>query len=100
MDKEKILQFLKENVLVISLGTISLILLIVIICMATKTKDTWPELNGINKDCAQKVIFYERPDLKIVYGLDGTAYMTKYDKNQVRIVYDKDGMVVQVPKIG
>ena len=100
MNNEQLIKTVKY--LCIALFVVVLVIIPVIFYLTSKgEKNEWPELKGVKKECAEKIISNDRPDLKIVYGIEGTAYMTAYNKNQVRIVYNADtGLVVEIPKIG
>lgn len=63
-------------------------------------KTSWPELEGVSKEEAEKVISKEEPSLTIQVLPKDSMMTMDYRTDRVRIMVDKDGKVASTPRVG
>ncbi|MCI75317.1 protease inhibitor, partial [Trifolium medium] len=62
--------------------------------------ESWPELVGVEGKVAAATIEKENPSVNAIIVLEGTGVTKDFRRDRVRVWVDKNGIVIEVPKIG
>ncbi|KAL6594686.1 hypothetical protein ACP70R_048424 [Stipagrostis hirtigluma subsp. patula] len=63
-------------------------------------KTSWPEVVGLPTEAAKQKILDDRSDVQVVLVPVGSVVTDDFHSKRVRVFFNKDGDVAEVPKIG
>ncbi|AQK85346.1 Subtilisin-chymotrypsin inhibitor-2A [Zea mays] len=66
----------------------------------SRSKKSWPEVEGLPSEVAKQKILADRPDVQVVVLPDGSFVTTDFNDKRVRVFVDNADNVAKVPKIG